>query len=201
MAEVTEQFRYSVALSEGWYSIFSSDPGKNFDPVALTDSFQLDEDRSERMKFALAGAWQFCKAGIDERSERWVLIRHPEEGRVDAVLALDIHGASSANGANEYFQLARDGAQGGDSIEVINRTTERMELDAGSAIVVHDFALPYPDQEIVDPVTERAVAGFFLKDVPFIVEFSLVTQDLGLTDHIVEDLMSVVRTFRIASAK
>jgi hypothetical protein len=200
VAQLSDQLRYTVSPGQGWYSFSPALPGSTPDFHGLIDRLQLTGAPADRMLLAASAAWRFAEHNFDEWSERWILIRDPEAARVDAVLSLDLHAAPDPNGADLYQRLAQEGAEGGGEFEVINRTCERLELDTGVAIIVHDFALPEPDEDLVDPVTERAVVGLFVAEVPVLAEFSLVTQDLGLTDEIVSDLLQVVRSFRIGQA-
>jgi hypothetical protein len=194
-------YRYSLRLTDGWYAITPVQGKDGPDTDGLISRLSLSEERTTELRAAVDTVWQFASIGLIDGSERWVLIGDPSLGRIDAVLSLDLHAARGESGPDAYVELARKGAAEDDSIEVINRTVERHELPVGTAVAIHDFALPRPDLEPSGPAIERAVVALFLTAEPMMVEFSLVTQDLGLTDSIGEYLMRIVGTFELEEAR
>ncbi|HEX3679597.1 MAG TPA: hypothetical protein VHU90_07745 [Galbitalea sp.] len=194
---VRDSYRYSLSLTEGWYPITPTGGQDAPDIDGLVSTLSLADGQEAGFRAAVDAVWRFACVGMVDGSERWVLVRDKRSGRIDAVLSLDLHASHGVSGPDAYSELAKAETGGDGAIEVINRTIDRHELSVGTAIAIHDFALPRPDPEPSGPATERAVLGLFLNTEPMMVEFSLITQDLGLTDSITEYLLRIVGTFEI----
>jgi hypothetical protein len=166
---------------------------------AIAASFEVPEEPTTRLRAALETVARLAaRPGTTRRS--WALVRRPESGRVDAYVTLDL--ALMDAGSHQRFlrRADTDVAPAVDGVELVRRTVSNRSVSAGLVGVVHDLVLPRNDGGVGDPAVERAIVALFPEGFDKSLEFTIVTQDLGLFDDASEYLLELVSTVRPVDA-
>jgi hypothetical protein len=191
--QVTDTAGYAISIPGDWYPL----PGLTATDEALTElvsSFALPEEPRGRLLYALENVQRVVMRA--EGRTNWAMIRDARSGRVDAIMAMSFPRQTSESLAD--YRRAADSVQPNPELEQVERTVTEFTLNAGTAIVVHEFVLPRTDGGVSDPAVERAVVGVFPTGFDSFVEFALTTQDLGVFDDAGEYLLSVAARIHLS---
>ena len=177
----------------------AADPDEAARLDGIAASFDLPEEPTGRLRGALGTVARLAaRPGTARRS--WALVRRPESGRVDAYVTLDLSLMDA--GSHERFlrRAETDVVPAVEGVELVRRTVSNRSVPAGLVGVVHEFVLPENDGGVGDPAVERAIAALFPDGFDKSLEFTIVTQDLGLFDDASEYLLELVSTVRPVDA-
>jgi hypothetical protein len=191
------EFRFQLTTPGGWYLLESADESSASQPEVWLAAMKLAPDVEDRIQSAVARASHSAIASSRVGSERWILIRNPSSGIVDAILSLDFHLRVDAADASEYALLADAAGLEDRDVRVVNRTVRQVSEEERELVLVHDFVLPSRRTENGDPISERAIAAVFPREGLVMAELSVVTQDLGLLDDALGYLSGLLESFKL----
>jgi hypothetical protein len=190
----SESSGYAISLPAGWLRLpGSTDTESSIQEIV--DSFEVSEDVGDRLRFALRNVNSISLEAPGRAN--YALIRAPDDGRVDAVMAVSFP-RQTADSLADYREAAHSVARD-PQLDQVERTVNEYPLPAGPSIVVHEFVLPRTDGGVSDPAVERAVLALFPDGFESFFEFSLVTQDLTVFDDAAEYLLAVAAEVRFST--
>jgi hypothetical protein len=200
MEPVATQDDYLISIPTIFWRLPSVGSSVDEQLAEIIAGVELDTDASNRLFHALRSVTRVAHERPSATKTDWALVRSPQSGRVEALLSLEIL-RRTEGGQERYRAAVQAEAQVVAGVELMKRDVSERDLPAGPAIIVHDFVLPITDGGVADPAVERSVVTLFAVDFDKVLEFTLVTQDLGLFDDAAEYLVQIASQVRASKVK
>lgn len=168
-----------IPLRQEWYRLPVDDAEPELALNTVLESFELESpDTIARLGWGLR-AVSSVAAGLPRGSrESRALVRNPASGHVDALLSVRIRPVSAGD-YDEYLAAAQ-GLTGSESVELIRREVDEVQVPLGRGIVSHDFTYPVMREGVADPAMERTFLAVYPDAEAVCLEFTLLTQDFAL---------------------
>jgi hypothetical protein len=136
--------------------------------------FGTDAEVSKRLSVALGRVRSFAASGGTPDRRSWAVVTYPASGQVDAAITLDAY--ATTQGWEEY-EVAAIAAQPSE-VEIIERSVDRADLPAGTAVVIHELLLPPASADVTAPATERTSIAIFPPVGGIALLLKATTQDM-----------------------
>jgi len=184
----------TIDLPEEWNEIA---PG-GMDRAAWIDSvvatLALTADAAASFRHGVTIAAGVADSLRPENRHSFVMLDTVNAGIVRGLLSIQMLRVGPS--AFDDYRAFHDTASQLSTVEFINRRVEERQLNAGRALVIHEFTLTQsgePDAPF--PAMERAVVGLFVRDSEAFVELTIITQDLALFGDMLEYLVDIANTY------
>jgi hypothetical protein len=179
-----------LPLSGAWFRL----PDQGDDVAAgigalLAELGPLEEDPTRELEAGIRIVTGLAHALAPGARTSHALILQPDSGRVQALLSIRLSRVTP-EAYDNYLSAARV-FSGDDSVEVIKRNVEEVELPDGRGILSHDFTLAVQREGVADPALERCFLAYFPTGFETAIEFTLLTQNLALFEDAPSYLMAV----------
>jgi len=149
---------------------------------AIVDELAPSAEAAPGIRAGLTAVTSLAHGMAPGPRRSYALVRRPDGGLVDALLTFRLVGRGEVT-VDDYFEAASR-PLAADGVDVVNRTVERIQLPSGLGVASHDFTLDVDGEGVGNPALERAFLALFPEGTETVVEFSLLTQDLGLFDDV-----------------
>jgi len=188
----------AILLPPGWIALAP----EGADPSAWVEAYldglttQPTAIARAQLRYGLLSLIDMAAGMRPGKRYSFAFVEDPTVGLVRALLSLQM--LRVTGDAFENYRARLETSTDSETVEVINRTVQRVELAAGSAWLMHDFTLSALPEAIPDPALERAVLGLFVRDADVMIEFSMYAQDLAVFDNMPQYLVDIVAALDIS---